>query len=215
MVTSSFLKEFSPKIGTCSQKKIGTFLQVANLASYRIRKSKTAHTSMVDPRQTILFKLVKILKLPGVRNGEEKNRRLRLSMKYWGVKKTGSLFFMVWWNNPPHNWVGISTPPDHKSPGNQTGRPWFVSGSSGGSKKWLEQVPGSVRDGYFTHFLWTFFMVVVHDILYLIYIYICIPIHPFLGSTHGFFKKNTHRCLWLQQKKGQSPPPFPTFQPPP
>lgn len=71
------LWNFQRKLGLA--QKNGTFLQAANLASYRIRKSKTARTSMVDPRKTIAFKWR--LWSCQVRNGKKNGRRL--SMKYW------------------------------------------------------------------------------------------------------------------------------------
>ena len=189
MTISSFLKEFSPKIGTCPQTKIGTFLQVANLAFYWIRKSKTAHASMVD--QNHRFQVSE--DFAAARCSKRKKRTIGdlCSM-------TGSLCHGLR-NNPPYNWVGISTP--QQIPGKQPNGAPFFSGSSGVSPV------RSCGDGCFTHFLWTFFMVVVHDILYLVCIHL---INTSILGIHPLFVKKTHKCKGFNKKKVKSPP-FPTL----
>lgn len=90
--------------------------------------------------------------------------------------------------------MGISTP--QQIPGKQPNGAPFFSGSSGVSPV------RSCGDGCFTHFLWTFFMVVVHDILYLICIHLIntsiLGIHPL------FFKK--HTSARASTKKNEIPP---------
>ena len=122
MVISSFVKKCSAKIGTCPQNKLGPFLQVANLASYRIRKSKTAHTSMVDPRKTMKnhpFEVSEDFEAARCSKRKKKNWRLRHSMKYWGVFLWRDPCFSWFDEIIPHITGWGFQPPLTKSPGKQ------------------------------------------------------------------------------------------------